>query len=327
MHGAHGLEIELFRAFIAVAKNLSFTRAAEELGTTQPLLSRSIRRLEDVVGEALFDRSRRQIALTPAGAAFLSEAQAILDRVNLALRRAQMAGYGSPRTLRVGYVGAMWMHSIHWGVRKFRARHPEVTLDLRMMPADEQANALRGGEIEVGLMGFSKCDLRDLTWRIISRESYVMAIPSEWPFDPGRPIDLAALRDRPFLIADPDIAPEIHAASIDSCVNAGFQPRVVKYTRDGAELRFLVAAGMGAGFAFASALQTRMDGIHFAPMTPALTGRFMDSQVVWAPHRAPPLVREFVDCMISESYAAVIVPQAGSYSIEWRRTNFEHELS
>jgi DNA-binding transcriptional LysR family regulator len=294
MHGAHGLEIELFRAFIAVAKNLSFTRAAEELGTTQPLLSRSIRRLEDVVGEALFDRGRRQIALTPAGAAFLSEAQAILDRVNLALRRAQMAGYGSPRTLRVGYVGAMWMHSIHWGVRKFRAR---------------------------------RCDLRELTWRIISRESYVMAIPSEWPFDPGRPIDLAALRDRPFLIADPDISPEIHAASIDSCVNAGFQPRVVKYTRDGAELRFLVAAGMGAGFAFASALQTRMDGIHFAPMTPALTGRFMDSQVVWAPHRAPPLVREFVDCMISESYAAVIVPQAGSYGIEWRRTNFEHELS
>src|SRR5262245_27204013 len=127
MREEHALDVELVRAFIVVAQNLSFTRAAEQLGTTQPLLSRSMRRLEDVVGEELFDRRKRQIALTPSGAAFLEEAQGVLDQLGLALRRSQMAGRGSPKTLRVGYLGSMWMQTFHRGIRKFRSLHPEVT--------------------------------------------------------------------------------------------------------------------------------------------------------------------------------------------------------
>ncbi len=317
------MDTDLVRAFIVVAQNLSFTRAAEQLGTTQPLLSRSMRRLEDVVGEQLFDRSKRQIALTPSGAAFLEEAQGVLDQLGLALRRSQMAGRGAPRTLRVGYMASMWMQTFHRGIRKFRLQHPEVILDLRMMASDEQANALRCGDIDVGLMNFNNCDRRELTWRIVGRERMILALPSDWPAEPGQPVELASLRDRPFVLADPDQAPEIHAAHIACCDSAGFQPNVVRYNRDGAELRFLIAAGVGAGFAFESALPMKFDGIHFAPMTPAAETLYVDSHVVWAPRRAPANTLDFIDCMTSETYAATVSSTGEGFALEWRRASFE----
>jgi DNA-binding transcriptional LysR family regulator len=323
MRQEHMLDTDLVRAFIVVAQNLSFTRAAEQLGTTQPLLSRSMRRLEDVVGEELFDRRKRQIALTPSGAAFLEEAQGVLDQLGLAFRRAQMAGHGSPQTLRVGFMASMWMQTFHRGIRKFRGLHPELALDLRMMRADEQANALRCGDIDLGLMNFNNCDRSDLTWRLVGRERYILAIPSDWPHVPGQAIDLASLRDRPFVLADPAIAPEIHAAHIACCDNAGFQPQVVRYNRDGSELRFLIAAGFGAGFAFESALLTQLDGIHFAPMKPSPETLFADSHVVWAPRRTPPSARDFIECMTSETYAASVIPQEDGFGIAWRRAVFE----
>ena len=323
MCGKHTLDTELVRAFIVVAENLSFTRAAEQLGTTQPLLSRSMRRLEDVVGEELFDRRKRQIALTPSGAAFLEEAQGILDQLGLALRRAQTSGHGAPRTLRVGYMATMWMQTFHRGIRKFRQRHPEVTLDLRMMGSQEQTNALRCGDIDIGLMSFDNCDRRELTWRIVGRERLILALPSDWPFPIGQAVDMASLRDRPFVLADPDQAPEIHAAHIACCDKAGFQPRVVRYNRDWAELRFLIAAGIGAGFAFESALPMKQDGIHFTPITPTPEAFYVDSHVVWSPRRTPATIRAFIDCMISETYAANVVRTDVGFGIEWTRATFE----
>lgn len=323
MQGKHRLDSNLVRAFIVVAQNLSFTRAAEALGTTQPLLSRSMRRLEDIVGEALFDRSRRQIALTMAGEAFFQEAQAILDQIGVALRRAQMAGTGSPTTLRVGYMAVMWMQTFHRGIRKFRRQFPEVSLDLRMMGPDQQANALRGGDIDVGLMHFNSCDRRGLVWRTIGRDQMIVALPSDWPEASGQAVDLASLRDRPFVLADPAIAPDIHAMHIACCESAGFQPNVVRYNRDASELRFLVAAGFGAGFTFETALLTKLDGIKFAPLANPPHPPCVDSHVVWLPGRTPANAEAFIECMTSETYTASIIPEQDSFGLEWRRAVFD----
>ena len=318
MHLEHRLDTELVRAFIVVAQRLSFTMAAEELGTTQPMLSRSMRRLEDLVGEELFDRRKRRIALTPSGVAFLEEARGVLDRVGLAFRRAQMAGHGAARTLRVGYMVPMGRGWIHRGVRAFRALHPDVVLDFRQMRADEQTNALRSGELDVGLMMFNQCDRRELAWRVVGREGYVSSLPSDWPVDETRPIDLATLRDRPFVLPDPEIVPDIHAASIACCVEAGFQPQVVRYIKDQGESHFLIAAGIGAGFSFSSAMGTEPEGIRHLPIAGA-PKVFVDSYVAWVPHRMPPLARAFVRCMEDETCTAEIVQTGGVFSVEWRR--------
>src|SRR5438105_1513832 len=86
------MELRHLRSFVAVADKLSFTKAAQKLRIAQPALSRQVRQLEEELGVKLLERSRRAVALTGAGSAFLCEARALLQQSEQAVRMAQTAG-------------------------------------------------------------------------------------------------------------------------------------------------------------------------------------------------------------------------------------------
>lgn len=90
------------RHFVVVARELHFGRAAETLGMAQPPLSQSIRRLEQELGAALFDRSQRQVRLTTAGQLLLGEADDLLAGERRLRHLADQVGRGTLGVLRVG---------------------------------------------------------------------------------------------------------------------------------------------------------------------------------------------------------------------------------
>src|SRR5919107_5121626 len=97
------MDTRLLETFVTVAEELHFGRAAQRLHIAQPAVSRQIRRLEDQLGVQLFLRDRRKVVLTEAGRAYLKEAQAILDRVDLAQQLARRAERGEIGNLTIGY--------------------------------------------------------------------------------------------------------------------------------------------------------------------------------------------------------------------------------
>jgi DNA-binding transcriptional LysR family regulator len=311
------MDAELIQAFLVIADNLSFTRAAEQLGTSQPQLSRAIRRLEDVVGEELIDRSRRQIELTPSGHAFRGECQGILDRIEVAVQRARRAGHGSPGLLRIGFTASAPSQPLRHGLIAFREMHPEVRLHIEMMKANEQADALRSGELDVGLFLFNNTDRRELTWRTIARSGFVMALPASWGFPKDQPIRLESLRDAPFILSHPDVAPQLHAAHMSCCDAAGFRPKIVRYVRDSIELRFLVACGLGVGFAYETSLNAPVDGIQFLPIADGPESLAVEFHIAWLADRPSRLVLDLIACMQETSREARIVPTDGSFGLEW----------
>src|SRR4029079_2208060 len=97
------IELRHLRAFVAVAGELSFSRAAARLRIAQPALSRIVQDAEAILGFPLFERSTRGVRLTPAGKTFLPDASHILEHVEISVRTAQRTAHGELGTLYIGY--------------------------------------------------------------------------------------------------------------------------------------------------------------------------------------------------------------------------------
>src|SRR5215203_3403816 len=96
------MDLRHLRYFIAAAEDENFTRAAERLNVAAPALLRRIRDLEVELGIDLFERRRKRVYLTEAGAAFLHDTRAVLDELDLACQRAQRIGKREKEVLRIG---------------------------------------------------------------------------------------------------------------------------------------------------------------------------------------------------------------------------------
>jgi DNA-binding transcriptional LysR family regulator len=140
------LDLRKLRYFVAVADNLHFGRAAEELHIAQPVLSRQIRVLEQDLGTLLLTRDSQSVALTDAGRQLLTDAGPLLASAHAVRRRVTVAARGS-RRLMVGFRAGI---AVTPAVRKFALRHPSVIVDMRRIEGDEQAAMLLDGRIDVG---------------------------------------------------------------------------------------------------------------------------------------------------------------------------------
>jgi DNA-binding transcriptional LysR family regulator len=156
------VEVRELRYFRAVAEELNFSRAAERLGMAQPPLSRAIRLLERRLGVQLFERTRRHVALTPAGKVLLTESAKALDAVATAVRRTRRAAQQPPSlvvTAKPGVAGG----------------HPEP-VEIRVGGSDEQAGLLRDGPADMALLGCPG-DHGELDVEVLFAEPRVAALP------------------------------------------------------------------------------------------------------------------------------------------------------
>lgn len=151
------LDLRHLRAFVAVAEELHFTRAAERLHLAQQALSGQIRQLEDSLGTQLFTRTTRKVELTGAGRALLTHAMPILASVATAWDETTRAGDGDLGRLAISYPPTARHHTLPVILDEFHRRYPGVrvrTCELWWQAASVEAVA--GGRVDVGL---SRCPI------------------------------------------------------------------------------------------------------------------------------------------------------------------------
>lgn len=142
-------ELRQLRAFVAVAQELNFTRAAERLHLGQQAVSKSVRQLERELGVTLLERTTREVRLTPAGAALLDGALRALDAADAAVARAREVGRGTAGTAEVGVTPAVGARERDAIVRALRHGAPDLSVSFHDLRPSEVAPALRTGEVEV----------------------------------------------------------------------------------------------------------------------------------------------------------------------------------
>ena len=148
------MELRHLRYFVAVAEEQNVTRAATRLRVSQPPLSRQIRDLEGELGVKLFNRSAKALWLTEAGAVFLLEARAVLERSDEAIERTRTFAAAKRGQVRVGYAAAPTIEILRSAMRSFSASHPLVKVDLKEMTSQGLLRALRSTHVGCRADGF-----------------------------------------------------------------------------------------------------------------------------------------------------------------------------
>lgn len=147
-----GPGLELVHSFIVVAEELNFRRGAERLNIDQSALTRRIQKLEHLVQFPLFERTTREVSLTPAGRMFYEENVRIVQMYEQSLEAAQRVAEGKIGVLRIGYMAFAATELVPDAVSRFRRSYPYVEVNLRYIRTQGQKIALARDEIDLGYM-------------------------------------------------------------------------------------------------------------------------------------------------------------------------------
>jgi len=145
------IDLRHIRYFQAVAEDLSFSKAARRLHVAQPALSRALKELEEFLGVLLVARTRRSVALTPAGIVLLHDSTLVLQRLEEAFRRAQRTAAGEEGELRLGYIGPPTQNFLGRILAEYAARFPQVSVVLEERTPERVWEMVARGRLAIGL--------------------------------------------------------------------------------------------------------------------------------------------------------------------------------
>ena len=238
------MELRQIRSFIAVAHALSFSRAARQLHLSQPALSTQIKLLEAHLEAELLQRNRRTVQLTPAGEAFLADAEILVRHVaEMELRIARIAA-GELGHIRIGFVASAALEIVPAVVLAFRKQYPRISLDLKNLPTVQQVEALRNGSIDAGFVRMPLVE-EGLNITLIYREPFAIVLSKTHPLARKKDLTVKDLASEEFIAYGRHWAPSFYKVWTSICHDAGFAPNVVQETGEMSTALALVDAGLG----------------------------------------------------------------------------------
>jgi DNA-binding transcriptional LysR family regulator len=244
------MELRHLKYFVAVAEELSFSRAAERLHKAQPPLSRQIQDLEHTIGTALFVRGGKRLELTPAGNAFLKEAKLTLEQSERAILSARLAAAGSTGTLHVGYMAlGLYSDAVQDIFKKFGAQFPTIQTSFMLMPPAAQLDALQAKQIDIGIIHADCAPKEHFCAERISDETLDFMFPIGHRLAGKEDLRLADLADEPFVMFPRAISPIFYERLFKAWEDCGFRPRIVRESDNFPTTVVVVANGGGISFA------------------------------------------------------------------------------
>lgn len=230
------------RVFSAVARHMSFVRAAEELKLTAPAVSMQIKELETEIGLPIFDRSSRKVSLTIVGEYVLAYTQKVLA----AMRDAEdmVARF---RGLKTGVLDVAMVSTAKYFLprllARFRDEHPGVEVRLQVGDhRDEVVALMREGTVELAIMGRPPKDWPSRA-EPFAMHPHGLVTSIEHPFARAEKVSAAALLDQGFIVREPGSGTR---AALDEYMEAyHMKPRVVMQMSSNEAIKQAVMAGMG----------------------------------------------------------------------------------
>jgi DNA-binding transcriptional LysR family regulator len=284
------------RAFLIVAEELHFGRAAIRLGMAQPNLSAIINRLEARIGTPLL-RRRPSVALTAAGEIVVQGARKTMEQLETIAERAALAGAGEIGLVRIGFASTAMLGALPDSFRAFRAEHPEIELRLREMTSTDQWEALRLGDLDLAITRDTGQD-EAVRKALVNRESLCVAIGAGHALAAGpEPIPLHALADEDFVLFRRSLGAPLYDMIIGLCAVERFAPRIVQEVDELHSVLGFVRAGFGIALVPEGLSRVVWPGVAFRTLA---TASLVKAELFccWCPGTAPAAALRFVESLV-----------------------------
>ena len=263
------MDVHEAQAFVVLAEELHFGRAAARLHMAQPPLSRLIRQLEADLGVALFERSTRSVRLTAQGEALVEPARELVELSHRMREIARRADAGEIGRLRLGFSGASVNHLVAELARGLRRERPGLTIEFMSSQLSQPGlERLIDGTLDalVGRWDFLPSDVDS---RVLAREQLLIAMPAGHRLAQRRELAPADLADEPWVVlpggSGATLSNRLHLLGVEG----RFVPRVVQTAPDSATEFLLVDAGVGIALTLSGVRDNLPTaGLVFRPLAP-----------------------------------------------------------
>jgi len=300
------IELRSWRQFLALAQTLHFGRAAEQLHMTQPPLTQAIQQLERRLGTPLFERTRRSVALTPAGTALVEPVRQLLQQAAALHGQARDAAAGEVGRVRLGFISTVGFGPLPMWLRAFREQQPGIAIELIEATSDVQLKAFELGEIDVGFMlhapGLNPSAPVSLQRLSLGIEPLVLALPDAAPWARARRLRPADLLAQPLVIFPRTATPSLYDAVIAFYHRHGAAPVIAQRATQMQTIVNLVSAGLGVALVPQAVTQLQRPGVVYRPLPSALAelAPRCETSLLWRMDAAPAVTRfvEFVRALV-----------------------------
>ncbi|MBQ5698998.1 MAG: LysR family transcriptional regulator [Lachnospiraceae bacterium] len=288
------------RYFVAAAESKSFTKAAEQYYISQTAITQQIRALEDTLGVALFDRSSRPISLTPAGRTFLTDARAILERMDNAMHRVQEASVGMVGNLCVGYTkGYERNDRTNDMMKQFHRKYPNVLVSCYRRNTDFLAAGLLKGEFDI-IFTWDSTELmknNDVECVLVERSPLMVSVYGNHPLARRKSIRRQELKNDRILFMTPSSNGESvgDLRFYEKYEEAGYQPNIIFRSNDAESILMMIAAEEGISIlpAYVTQKLINAENIVFIPLIGE--GEVVEIIAAWKKENGNVVLQQFIE--------------------------------
>lgn len=289
------MELRHIRYFLAVAEDLSFSKASRRLRIAQPALSRAIKEMEAELGAVVLDRNRSRVRLTPAGLVMQRESALVLERLEEAVRRVKGTAAGEEGELSLGYIGPPTQPFLGRLLGEYRKRYPRVAIHLEERTPERVWEMVAKGRLSLGLTRpVPLAEDLGLQTIVLREERLGVVVPPDHEFAGMREVPWTRLQREVLVVLARREGVGLHDAMLAGCRQAGFAPRLGQTPSLIGTVMSYVEAGVGVGVVTEGVISQELP-LCFVPLRPAVKVPLV---LVWQEDADSPPLKRFRELVL-----------------------------
>lgn len=222
---SYQLELRHFKYFLAVAEELHFRKAAENLYISQPGLSRQIKQMEEILEAPLFVRSKKKVALTAAGRYLKGEIEFLLNHLELTKKQLKRIHEGNFGEIRIGFLGSAMQNVIPELLLKLKKGFPAIKTSLEELSNNSQVAAILKDRLDMGFVRLARAP-KGINIRPVFEDSFSLVLPKGHALNSKNFKGMHQLAEEDFILFSQDYSPLYFDTIMGICESAGFSPNV-----------------------------------------------------------------------------------------------------